>query len=342
MLILRWILYPFAFLYGIVARIRNKFYDLGVFSVYSIPVKSIVVGNLSVGGTGKTPHVAYIASLFQDKVNTAILSRGYGRKSKGFLWVSKVSSSVQVGDEPLTYKRKFDDNVAVAVCESRRVGVQMILQNKKSDLIILDDAFQHRAVKAGINVLLTTYSNPYFKDHLLPTGGLREFRSGKERADLIIVTKCPDQISDLDKKRFIKYLKFNNKNVFFSSITYGDPVVISGRKWMNVKSVILVTGIANPEPLVEHIQKEYEVEHVRFSDHHDFSAQDIKGIHQKFDTFARDETVIMTTEKDYVRLLSAGLMSEVKNYPWFYVPISIQLDDEVKLKSILEQYVETI
>ena len=342
MFILRWILYPFAFLYGIVAWIRNKCYDLGLFQVYSIPVKSIVVGNLSVGGTGKTPHVAYIASLFQDKLNAAILSRGYGRRTNGFLWVTEKSSSVEVGDEPLTYKRKFDDNVSIAVCESRKVGVQRILQEKKNDLIILDDAFQHRAVKAGLNILLTTYSNPYFRDHLLPTGRLREFRSGRKRADLIIVTKCPDQISDLNKDEFIKYLKFNKKRIFFSSITYGFPVEISGRNWVNVKSILLVTGIANPEPLVEHFQKDYKVEHVSFSDHHDFSAQDIKGIHQKFDTFAQEETVILTTEKDYVRLISTGLMSEVENYPWFYVPITIQLDDEVNFKSIIEQYVGTI
>jgi tetraacyldisaccharide 4'-kinase len=339
---IRWILYPFALLYGIITWFRNKFYDLGIFKVYSIPIPSIVVGNLSVGGTGKTPHVAFLVSLLQDKLRLAILSRGYGRKSKGFFWVNTDSSSIQVGDEPLTYKRKFKDKIQVAVCESRKKGVQEILKNQNTDLIILDDAFQHRAVKGGLNILLTTYSDPFFEDHMLPTGNLREFQSGKQRADLIIVTKCPDIISEYDKEKFYKYLKFNNKRIFFSSVSYDDPVAISNHNWTNVKTILLVTGIANPEPLVEHYIENYKIEHISFSDHHDFSARDIKAIHQKFDTFAREETVILTTEKDYARLLSSSLMNEAQNYPWFYVPITIKLDDEENFKSIIDQYVGTV
>ena len=338
----RKLLWPLSLVYGFVTLVRNKCYDWGIFKSYTIPRKSICVGNLSVGGTGKTPHVAYLAALLKSDFETSILSRGYGRKTSGFRLVNTSDSAENVGDEPLFYTSIFDKNVHVAVCEKRAEGVQELQELFPSNqLIILDDAYQHRAVKAGLNILLTEYNAPFSNDLVLPAGNLREFRSGKKRAQIVIVTKCPKEIGAQDKTRLANSLKVNKEHVFFSEIVYA-PFQSFGKECSSIKKVLLVTGIANPSPLIAEIEQKYEVEHLKFGDHHAFSKQDIEEIHQKFDTFASNETIILTTEKDFMRLKAVSASWKLDDYPWYYQPITVKIDNENKFKALINQYVNTI
>jgi len=339
---LRFFLFPFSFIYLGITYTRNLFYKLGIFKTYIIPKKSICIGNLSVGGTGKTPHVSYLADLLSEAVDTTILSRGYGRKTSGFLLVNSNNSASEVGDEPLFYATQFQEKVHVAVCEKRAVGVQQIQTLfPKNKLIILDDAFQHRAVKAGLNILITDYSKPFSDDYLMPVGTLRESRAGKNRADIIIVSKTPTDCTESTKNQIVQSLNFKPEFVFFSHISYAEMIPF-GTKIENIKKVILVTGIANPKPLLEHISKYYELEPLTFSDHHAFSKGDIQRIHQKFDTFANEETIILTTEKDYMRLKDYLSERNLQNYPWYFQPITVKIDNEEKFKNLINQYVNTI
>ena len=338
----RFLLFPFALVYLGITSTRNLFYKLGIFKTYIIPKKSICVGNLSVGGTGKTPHVSYLADWLSEAVDTTILSRGYGRKTTGFLWVKPGSKASEVGDEPLFYATQFQEKVHVAVCEKRAFGVQQIQTLfPKNELIILDDAFQHRAVKAGLNILITDYSKPFSVDYLMPVGTLRESHAGKNRADIIIVSKTPTDCTESTKNQIVQSLNFKSEFVFFSHISYVEMIPF-GTKIENIKKVILVTGIANPKPLLEHISKQYDVEEIRFGDHHAFSSADILRIHQKFDTFAHEETIILTTEKDYMRLKDFSSDWSLQNYPWYFQPIAIEIENEEKFKNLINQYVNTI
>jgi tetraacyldisaccharide 4'-kinase len=340
--LIRFLLFPFSFIYLGITSVRNIFYKLGIFKTSIIPKKSICVGNLSVGGTGKTPHVSYLADFLSQSVETAILSRGYGRKTTGFIWVKPISKASEVGDEPLFYANRFQEKVPVAVCEKRAIGVKQIQTLfPKNELIILDDAFQHRAVKAGLNIIITDFSKPFYDDYLMPVGSLRESRAGKNRADLIIVSKTPNDCTETTKNQIVKSLNFKPEFVFFSHISYA-PMNPFGTEIENIKKVILVTGIANPKPLLEHISKQYDVEEIRFGDHHAFSKVDIQRIHQKFDTFAHEETIILTTEKDYMRLKDFSSDWNLQNYPWYFQPITVKIDNEEKFKNLINQYVNTI
>jgi tetraacyldisaccharide 4'-kinase len=342
MMFFRRILWPFSLIYALFVSVRNFLYDKGLFSELIIPGKAICVGNLSTGGTGKTPHVAFLADYLLNHFETTILSRGYGRKSKGFKVVSSSDSSADVGDEPLLYAQRFDGKVHVTVCEKRVTGIQEIQKRYPSNkLIILDDAFQHRAVKAGFSILLTQFNKPYFKDFILPAGNLREPISGRKRADVIIVTKCPESVSSEEQIHFKKELKFPEESIFFSRIVYGNWTCF-GKPVASVKRVLLVTGIADPEPLQHHFKKNHDVSLIKFNDHHDFTAYEIQEIHQKFDTFASEQMVILTTEKDYMRLISLKENTGMENYPWYYVPITVQLEDEKRFKELIDSYVSTI
>ena len=340
--LLRFLLFPFALIYLGITSTRNLFYKLGIFKTFVIPKKSISVGNLSVGGTGKTPHVSYLAEWLSETIETAILSRGYGRKTTGFLWVKPNSKASEVGDEPLFYSTQFQEKVHIAVCEKRADGVRKIQETfPKNELIILDDAFQHRAVKAGLNILINDFSKPFSHDYLMPVGTLRESRSGKNRADIIIVSKTPNNCTELAKNKITQSLNFNSELIFFSHISYAAMIPF-GKKIDTIKKVILVTGIANPKPLLKHISKYYEVEVIKFGDHHAFSKVDIQRIHQKFDTFAHEETIILTTEKDYMRLKDYSSEWNLQNYPWYFQPITVKIDNEEKFKNLINQYVNTI
>ena len=343
MLLLRLFLSPFSLIYGISTLIRNKLFDFNFFSVYTIPKKSICIGNLSVGGTGKTPFVIYLTQMLINEQAIALLSRGYGRKTKGFKLVNQNDSVQLVGDEPLQYATKFNNQIHVAVCEKRAVGIQKIYELfPKTTLIILDDAFQHRAVRAGFNVLLTDFSKPFYEDSILPAGRLRESKKGKNRADCIIISKCPEHISDQTKAAFRTKIAVAHENIFFSTIVYDELIPVTSTHISNPKRVLLVTGIANPKPLLNHLTKKYIVEHISYRDHYAFTKEDIQTIHRKFNTFVEDDWIIITTEKDIMRLKNNISTWNLVDYPWYYQPISMQIDNEEKFKTLIAEYVRTI
>ncbi len=305
MKVLRFFLFPFSLVYATITSLRNLLYDKQGFKSEVFPIPIINVGNLSVGGTGKTPQVEYLVKLLQDDYKVAILSRGYRRKTKGYLLADANSDALEIGDEPFQYHSKFS-NISVAVCEKRVEGIQNLLNSVKPDVILLDDAFQHRAVQPSFNILLTKYNDLLVDDYVLPMGNLREPRGGVNRANCIVVTKCPNTLTENEqtkiRNRFSKY----KKPVFFTRIKYNDA--LSGysemaiEKLENVK-ILLVSGIANPSPLLTFFEdQKIQFRHLEFPDHHHFSAKDVKDIMDSFHQLGGESKLIVTTEKDYVRL----------------------------------------
>lgn len=340
---LRFILLPFSYLYGVIIYFRNLLYDIGIFKVYHIPKKSICVGNLAVGGTGKSPHVNYLVDLFKSTLSISIISRGYGRKTKGFILANEHSLGSEIGDEPKMYVTRYLNQIRVAVCEKRYEAVQKI-NNLFPDnqLIILDDAFQHRAVKAGLNILLTDYNSIFYKDLVLPAGNLREWKSGRKRANIIIVTKCPTIISAHEKTIINKKLKFNSNQIFYSFIKYGELISFFNLPIPDFQNVLLVTGIANPKPLIEKLEKGNYVKIISFPDHYNYTIKDIERIHQIFDTFAAQKKVIITTEKDFMRFSELIEKTNMRNYPWFYQSIDIEIDKKEIFNKLITDYAHTI
>ena len=313
--LLRKLLFPFAILYGLITSIRNFLFDKGLLKSYSFDLPVIAVGNLSVGGTGKTPQIEYLIRLLSDKYKIATLSRGYKRQSKGFILAEASSTAAILGDEPFQFYKKFP-SIQVAVDADRKNGIEQLLsQSNKPEVILLDDAFQHRKVKAGFYILLTSYGDLYSDDFMLPTGNLRESRSGAERANVIIVTKCPFNLS-LDEQHDIKKkLKVSeSQELYFTFIAYEEFIYAENRK-INVNEIqsaakILVAGIAKPEPFFAYLQDSNDV-CLSFPDHHNFTDKDILEIKN-----LAQNNIIITTEKDYVRL-KGSLPSE----QLFYLPI---------------------
>lgn len=342
-----YLLFPFSLLYGTVMAIRNWCFSKGIFSVYSIEKKSIVIGNLSVGGTGKSPHVLYLANVLKSTKNVATLSRGYGRKTKGYRNVNTDSTAEEVGDEPLMFKKRLGDEVVVAVDEKRARTTVVFDETPSIDVVLLDDAYQHRAVKAGFSILLTDFQKPYYKDYVLPAGRLREFRCGKKRADCLIVTKSPETLTSDEKYSIAKKLKFNIHSdnyldkVFFSHIVYGDLYPF-GKEIQSASKVLLVTGIANPKPLENYLKRFYQVESLVFPDHHNFTRVELSEIHAKFDIFDVGSTMLVTTEKDFVRISPLLTEQEKGEYPWFYQAIDVKLDRELEFNELINNYVRTI
>ena len=305
MTLLRFLLFPFAILYDLVTTVRNWFFDKSLFTQKRFPLPIIVVGNLNVGGTGKTPQVEYLIRLLHNSYKIAVLSRGYKRKTKGFVLLDTSHTALDVGDEPLQYFNKFS-TIRVAVNGNRVAGVQQLLSVDNLQVILLDDAYQHRKIKGSFYVLLTKYDDLFVDDFLLPTGNLRESRQGAARADVILVTKCPNDLSkdamESVSSRLIKY----KKKIFFTSIIYDDTtsgslqVLVANLK--NYK-VLLVTGIANPAPLISFLsENKVKQTHLQFSDHHHFTEKDIEHIKEEFQKINSSNKIILTTEKDYVRL----------------------------------------
>lgn len=313
--LLRKILFPFAILYGIITSIRNFLYDKGILKSYSFDIPIIAVGNLCVGGTGKTPQIEYLIRLLSPKYKVATLSRGYKRKSKGFVLADSTSNSEILGDEPFQFYKKFN-NIQVAVDADRKNGIEQLLsQTETPDVILLDDAFQHRKVKAGFYILLTSYDELFSDDFMLPTGNLRESRCGAKRTNLIIVTKCPSNLS-LDERNNIKSkLKISsNQELYFSYIDY-DEFVYSEDKILKVSEVknvnkFLLAGIAKPEPFFAYLQSQND-EKLVFPDHHHFTEKDLLEIKNKV-----KNKLIITTEKDHVRLIG-----KLPNSQLYYLPI---------------------
>lgn len=296
---LRKILFPFAFIYWLVTFIRNFLYDLGVYKSYSFDIPIIAVGNLSVGGTGKTPQIEYLIRLLSENYKVAVLSRGYKRSTEGFILADENSTASSIGDEPFQFYSKFP-NIQVAVDANRKNGIENLLQLQvKPNIILLDDAFQHRKVKAGFYILLTAYDDLYCNDFILPFGNLREPSSGKKRADMIIVTKCPKDLSEIAQQKIIDKLKVNQE-IYFSTIQYDEYVFGNKNKVLvselKTENKLLVAGIANPKLFFEFLKNDTD-ESLVFPDHHSFSKQDCDQILAK-----ANGRKIITTEKDFVRL----------------------------------------
>jgi len=313
--LLRKILFPFAILYGFITSIRNFLFDNGFLKSYSFDIPIIAVGNLSVGGTGKTPQIEYLIRLLSPKYKVATLSRGYKRQSKGFVLSDSTSNAEILGDEPFQFYTKFN-NIQVAVDADRKNGIEQLLsQTNKPEIILLDDAFQHRKVKAGFYILLTSYGDLYSDDFMLPTGNLRESRNGAKRANLVVVTKCPATLSLDEQNKIAAKLKLeSNQELYFSFIDY-DELVYSEDKTMKVSEIknvdkLLLTGIAKPNPFFAYLQSESDEKFV-FPDHHHFTENDINDIKNK-----SQNKIIITTEKDFVRLKGS-----IPNEQLFYLPI---------------------
>lgn len=333
--ILRWVLTPMSWLYGSVMWVRNKLFDIGVLPQVEFDVPVVGIGNLTVGGTGKTPHTEYVVSYLCSQYKLAVLSRGYKRKTKGFIIANSKSTPETIGDEPWQIYNKFGRLVKVAVCESRRKGISELMKLYPDlELIILDDSFQHRWVKPKISVLLMEYGRNVKTDHLLPLGRLRESSHQINRADKVIVTKCPDDISPINLRLVVKELDLMKfQKIYFTRYSYGELIPVfpdeanfsahlSSLK--KTDSVLLLTGIAHPRYFVRHF-KHYpfykRVDH--FPDHHDFTRKDINGIEQRFRAMKGERKLIVTTEKDAVRLVhNPYFPQELKPFV-FYQPISV-------------------
>ncbi len=333
--LLRKLLLPLVPLYYLGAFFNKKLYDWGLKASKSFDLPVITVGNLSVGGTGKSPMVAYITSLLHKDINVATLSRGYKRKSKGFQLVTSKSTALEVGDEPLQFKLNFP-KVTVAVDADRKNGIdKLINSNTDIEVVLLDDAFQHRKVKAGLQILLTAYGNLYSNDLLLPTGDLREPRSAANRADVIVVTKCSQEISVKEMSAISKSLKpKNNQKIFFSYIAYANQV-FGSTSTEDLKDYLgqrftLITGIANPKPLVAFLRKNKgDFNHISFPDHHNFTDKELERIAK--------EDRILTTEKDFMRLCN---IISLKN-KLVYLPIRCAFIEKGKdFDGIIQSYVK--
>lgn len=334
MILLRYLLFPFAILYGWITSVRNFLYNNGILKSFSFEVPVIAVGNLSVGGTGKTPQIEYLIRLLSSQYKVATLSRGYKRKSEGFVLADANSSAEILGDEPFQIHEKFP-NITVAVDANRKNGIEQLLHlHEKPEVILLDDAFQHRRVKAGFYIMLTAYDDLYCNDWMLPTGSLRESRSGARRANMIIVTKCPKDISEIAQQN-IKQKIGLDVPLYFSFIDYDEKVYneTESKSVEEIKSVdkLLLAGIAKPEPFFGYLQSGND-EQLVFPDHHHFTENDYQTIENK-----SNNKLIITTEKDYVRLKNQQLKATV-----FYLPIksSFILDSDHFDKTILN-YVGT-
>ena len=334
---LKYILTPMSWLYGAGVALRNLMFEYGLLKETSFDVPVVGVGNITVGGTGKTPHVEYILEYLRYKRNVAVLSRGYKRKTKGFILASSKSTPDSIGDEPLQIYEKFGGNVKVAVCESRVKGVkQLIKEFPKLDLILLDDSFQHRYIKPKVNILLMDYSHPVYTDNLLPLGRMRESASAVERADFVITTKCPQNIAALDMRIVSKRLNLKPyQKLYFSTFDYGGLIPVFPddcpyrallEEFSSEDKVLLLTGIANPRPFVNHFrQYPFKRKVLYFPDHHDFSKSDLSEIRSKFRSNTGRRKIIITTEKDAVRLChNPYFPHDIKPFI-FYIPIGVRM-----------------
>ncbi len=342
------LLYPLSFVYGVVLSVRNMLFNKKILASESFSIPIISVGNLSMGGTGKTPHVEYLIRLLTEKYAIATLSRGYGRKTKGFVEATVNSTSEEIGDEPRQYVHNFP-NIKVFVCEDRVLAIKKIIsENPDIELILLDDAFQHRKVIPGLNILLTDYRKLFYKDYVLPSGTLREFRCGYKRADVIVVTKSPVVLSPIDARIIIEKIKpLPSQKAFFSKVQFDEMRLIEGvglkQKPAKIYSILLFAGIANPYPLEEFLHRNCEeLETHYFSDHHVYSEKDIIGIREKFNNIASRNKVVVTTQKDAMRIEGNVLANILKDIPIYYIPIKVDFfgEEKVKFNSIIENYVE--
>lgn len=332
MLILRILLVPIALLYGAAIYVRNFLFDIGVKKSTSFSRAVICIGNLTVGGTGKTPHTENLINLLKDDFNVATLSRGYKRKTKGFLLASSNSTASEIGDEPMQMLSKFPE-ITVAVDEQRVRGVETLLQQKPStDIILLDDAFQHRYVKPGFSILLTDYNNLIYKDFFLPTGTLRDSFTQRKRANLVMVTKCPTNLSGNEQQKIKHKLKLKpNQQVFFTSYRYGNikPVFETGTAPKEPVTVTALAGIANPKPFFRHLKANFSITNtIDLADHYRFTETKIKAIFESFSSLREGAThILITTEKDAARIKEFTNLPDAIKSAFYYIPIEVEFLD---------------
>jgi len=334
----RLLLFPFTLLYSAITGIRNFLYDHKIFSATHFDLPVINVGNLRVGGTGKTPQIEYLIRLLQKDEKIAVVSRGYKRKTKGFLVADKNVTPALIGDEPYQMYKKFKD-IIVAVGEDRVPAVRKVLDKFSPSVVLLDDAFQHRKIQAGFNILLSPYHQPFYQDFVLPAGNLREARNNAKRADIVVVSKSPAELTEADKTTIKQQIrKYTQAPVFFSCIQYDDMIFNDKNKipleHLRTFEILLVTGIANPKPLFAFLSKKnINFESLKFGDHHNFSKTDVQLINDKLKQLKGEQKIILTTEKDYVRL------KPLLDKDLYYLPIQTKIMEEEKFNTKIIDYV---
>ena len=346
---LRLLLFPFSIIYGVIIIIRNWLYDAGLFKSHEFKTPVIVIGNLAIGGAGKSPMTEYLIRLFKADNKLATLSRGYGRKTKGYHLATAKDTAEIIGDEPAQFKQKFPD-VTVAVCEDRVNGIKQLIPNH--NLILLDDAYQHRAVKPGLSILLFDYNTIYEPQLILPAGNLREPFGGRWRADITIITKCPENLTE-DQQQKIAYIimPLPYQQLYFTTIAYQQLQDMSGiengAQIENDITVFLLTGIANPQPLLQHLKHHTRnIIHHNYPDHHQFTLKNISKLADEFEASPAEKKIIITTEKDAQRLRVHALLPIVNKLPILVIPIGVKFlnnDSEkfdISVKNYVRQYTE--
>lgn len=331
---MRKLLLPISFVYAIVLFIRHKLYDWGIFKSKSYNIPNICVGNLNLGGTGKTPHIEYLVRLLSENYKIAVLSRGYGRKTKGYLVADNNHTHNDIGDEPLQYHKKFN-NITVAVDEDRCEGVEKLLhEDNPPQIILLDDAYQHRKIKPGLNILLTDYYNLYSNNNLVPTGILRDIKNAAKRAEIIVVTKSPNVLSPYNKRDIENSLKpLPHQKIFYSYIEYQDFKPFNKiSQEINInesKTILIFCGIANIYPLEDYLKRKYNnISTLQFNDHHNFTEKDIDMVIEKYNSIIGKNKVIVTTEKDAMRLINLSFINKFDDIPVFTIPIKVKFHKE--------------
>lgn len=349
-----YLLTPLSWIYGFVTWVRNWLFDSGILKEEEYDIPIVGVGNITVGGTGKTPHVEYIVSNLATQYKLAVLSRGYKRKTKGFVLASSKSTPDLIGDEPFQIYQKFGHQIQVAVCESRRKGIAELRRLFPDlGLIVLDDSFQHRWVKPKVSVLLTEYNRPFYKDHLLPLGRLRESPVQVNRADMVVVTKCPEDLMPINFRiatKDLDLMKF--QQLFFSRYEYGalvpvfaedSPYYATLGSLSSRDSVLLLTGIAHPRYFVRHFSNyPFRVKVDHFPDHHDFTRADIQHIVDKYKSLQGERKIIVTTEKDAVRLMHNPYFPKDLKPFTFYLPVTVKMINVLDDKDFIHELISAI
>jgi tetraacyldisaccharide 4'-kinase len=347
--ILRWLTLPISFLYGGVVWLRNKLYDWKLSDSLQFSIPIINVGNLSAGGTGKTPHTEYLIEMLQDTYSVATLSRGYKRYTRGFVLAQGACNARDIGDEPMQFFWKYP-SISVCVCEDRIIAVPQLMQRRPhTQVLLLDDAFQHRSIAPSLNILLTDYSKRYTQDFILPFGSLREFRSGATRADIIVVTKCPGTLTQEDRVAIAGELNAKeSQTVFYSTLEHQGLYNAFARRRVEVQNtqVLLVTAIANNAALVHYLQGKCKMVHtLRYRDHHYFTDDDVKDMIETYSNMPLGNNILLCTEKDYTRLvlhkeafLEAGIDIHVLPVKISFLFNEAQKFEQIILQHLLEYY----
>ena len=342
---IRILLFPFSLVYGAVIWLRNRLFDKNVLKSASFNLPLICVGNLSAGGTGKSPMVEFLLRLLHRQTEVAVLSRGYKRKTSGYSLAGWGTTALEIGDEPMQFHLKFPD-VSVAVGEERIVAIPQLLHDKPdTKVIVLDDAFQHRSVKAGFNIILTDYSNLFTRDWFLPTGDLRDEKTSYKRADVLVVTKCRTDMPVTEKAAIAEEIRpLPHQHLFFSAIRYGKPYHILTREELplnDTMEILMVSGIANPAPLKRYLQEVSKTYYeILYSDHHIFSIDDLNEMVKRFNHIQTSQKIILTTEKDAVRLVK--FEQQLKALPVYVIPIEVEFlfNEEQVFSDLITKFIK--